>query len=86
MKSKVDADVGPPPTRICDVLLGCVTIFISLLVLPDYASLGGNVDVMTGRGRFVFSAFILRYFRRLLGMAPASCFYYRRKLSSRLRD
>ena len=86
MKSKVDADVGPPPTRICDVLLGCVAIFISLLVLPDYASLGGKLDVMAARGRFVFSAFILRYFRRLVGMALASCFYYRRKLSSRLRD
>ena len=75
MKSKVDADVGPPPTRICDVLLGCVAIFISLLVLPDYASLGGKLDVMAARGRFVFSAFILRYLSKLLGMAAASCFY-----------
>ena len=75
MKSNVDADVGPPPTSICDVLLGYVAIFIILLVLPDYASLGGMLDVMAARGILVFKAFMLLYLSKLLGMAPASCFY-----------
>ena len=71
MKSKVDEEVAPPPTRI---LLGYVTILISLLALPDETSLGGKLDGMAALGRFVFSAFMLRYFRILLGMTVVSCF------------
>ena len=48
---------------------------ISLLALAEEASFGGKLEGMAARGRFVFRAFILRYFRRLLGMAVASCFY-----------